>query len=74
MMLVDLIMAETVSPFFRSNFSTDSLVIMAVMSSGDSIFICILAITAPTSTFSILPSKTFLALILIIPPSLQFFL
>ena len=72
-MLVDLIMAETVSPFFRSNFSTDSFVIIAVMSSGDSIFICILAITAPTSTFSILPSKTFLPLIFIIPPSLQFF-
>lgn len=72
-MLVDLIIAETVSPFFRSNFSTDSFVIMAVMSSGDSIFICILAITAPTSTFSILPSKTFLALIFIIPPSLQFY-
>jgi len=73
MMLVDLIMVETLSPFLRSIFSTDSLVIMAVMSSGDSIFICMLAITAPTSTLSILPSNTFLALILIISPSLQFF-
>ena len=73
-MFVDLIIAETVSPFLRSSFSTDSLVIMAVISSGDSIFICILAITAPTSTFSILPSNTFLALIFIIPPSLQFFI
>ena len=60
MISVDLIMAETVSPFLRSSFSTDSLVIIAVTSSGDSIFICILATTAPISTFSILPSKHFL--------------
>ena len=51
-MLVDLIMVETLSPFLRSIFSTDSLVIIAVMNSGDSIFICMLAITAPTSTFN----------------------
>lgn len=40
MILVDLMIVETLSPFLRSIFSTDSLVIMAVISSGDSIFIC----------------------------------
>lgn len=68
MISVDFIIAETVSPFLRSSFSTDSLVIMAVISAGDSIVILTLAITAPTSTFFILPSKTFLALIFIISP------
>ncbi len=70
MISVDFIIAETVSPSFRLSFSIDSVVIIAVMISGDSIFILTLAIIAPTSMFSILPSKTFLALIFIISPLL----
>ena len=60
---VDLVIADATSPGLRLSFSTDSLVIIAFMSCGDSIFILMLAITAPISTLSILPSKTFLALI-----------
>ena len=57
---VDLVIADATSPGLRLSFSTDSLVIIAVMSCGDSIFILTLAITAPTSTLSIYPQKHFL--------------
>ncbi len=60
---VAFIMAETLSPSLRSSFSADSLVITAVTSPG-STFILTLAIIIPLSTFFIVPSNRFLALVL----------
>lgn len=65
---LDLIMAITSSPAFKPRSSTASLVMVAVIAPGVSIFTLIVAVTTPSLTSSTFPFNEFLALILIISP------